>query len=234
MSPLVAARKLIALLTVLTGFAVALVVAGASPASASSEAYDFLSRVNASRQAHGLKPLAMKSDLVNVAYGWTKHMADNNSLAHNPNLTTQVKNWQSVGENVGVGPDVKSIEDAFMASTHHRENILDPGYTEVGIATVRDSQGQLWVTQDFRQPYKTASTTTTKRTASTTTTRRSATTSSPRTVVATPRRLASQPVTVRNPLAERLAAITKAGAQPAADPLARAFSYVSTMAALTS
>lgn len=228
MSPRVAARKLIALLTVLAGFTMALVVAGAAPASASSEAYDFLSRINASRSANGLKPLAMKSDLVSVAAGWTSHMADNNSLAHNPNLTTQVKNWQSVGENVGVGPDVKSIEDAFMNSTRHRENILDPGYTEVGIATVRDSQGQLWVTQDFRQPYKTT-TTTTKRTSTTTATASTA----PRTAVAAPRRTASQSLTVRNPLAQRLAQLTKAGARPAADPVARAFSYISTMAALT-
>jgi len=142
---LVAVRKALALVTVLAGFAVSLVLA-AAPANASSEAYDFLSRVNASRQAHGLKPLTMKSDLVSVAAGWTQHMADNNALAHNPNLTTQVKNWQAVGENVGVGPTVKDIEDAFMASTHHRENILDSSYTEVGIATVRDSSGQLWVT----------------------------------------------------------------------------------------
>lgn len=230
MSRYVAVRKLLALLTALTGFAVAFVVAGAAPASASSEAYDFLSRVNSSRSAHGLKPLAMKSDLVSVAYSWTKHMAANNSLAHNPNLTTQVKNWQSVGENVGVGPDVKSIEDAFMASTHHRDNILDPGYTEVGIATVRDSQGQLWVTQDFRQPYKTTSTTTT--TTRRPTTHRSTTSIAPRTTSTAPRSVTSRPVVVRNPLAERLAQLTKAGTS-ATDPVARAFSYVSTMAALT-
>jgi hypothetical protein len=30
-------------------------------------------------------------------------MGEQNSLYHNPSLTTQVTNWQSVGENVGYG-----------------------------------------------------------------------------------------------------------------------------------
>jgi hypothetical protein len=226
--PLLAAvRKVLALVTVLAGFAVSLVIA-AAPAGASSEAYDFLSRVNSARSAHGLKPLAMKSDLVDVAYSWTKHMAANNSLAHNPNLTTQVKNWQAVGENVGVGPTVKDIEDAFMASTHHRENILDPAYTEVGIATVRDSSGQLWVTQDFRQPMRSTSTTTTTQPRTTTHT----TSTAPRTTTAA-RPTSRTPVVVRNPLADRLAQLTKSHAAAAGDPLVRAMTYVTTMAQLT-
>lgn len=230
MSRSVVVRKVLALCTVSAAFAVALVVTAAAPASASSESYSFLSKVNASRQANGLKPLTMKSDLVNVAYNWTKSMASKNSLAHNPNLTSQVKNWQAVGENVGVGPDVKSIQDAFMSSAKHRANILDRDFTEAGFATVRDSKGQLWVTQVFRQPYKTATTTASKPAP-----QRATTTAAPRTTaVTTPRAVTSRPVVVRNPLAERLAQLTKAPAAAPSDPLARAFSYVSTMAALTS
>lgn len=221
-------RKVLALVAVLAGLAVSLVVS-AAPAGASSEAYDFLSRVNASRQAHGLKPLAMKSDLVNVAYGWSKHMADNNTLAHNPNLTTQVKNWQAVGENVGVGPTVKDIEDAFMASTHHRENILDPSYTEVGIATVRDANGQLWVTQDFRQPMTTSTASAPR------TTTRTTTTSTPQHHATAPSTGSRVPVAVRSALAERLAQITRVrAAQAGADPVAKALGYVTAMATLTS
>lgn len=230
MSRSVVVRKVLALCSVFAAFAVALVVTAATPASASSESYSFLSKVNASRQANGLKPLTMRSDLVNVAYNWTKNMASKDSLAHNPNLTSQVKNWQAVGENVGVGPDVKSIQDAFMNSAKHRANILDRDFTEAGFATVRDSKGQLWVTQVFRQPYKTATTTT----ASKPTTQRASTPAAPRTTTVTaPRPVTSRPVVVRNPLAERLAQLSKAPATTASDPLARAFSYVSTMAALT-
>ena len=234
MSLLAAVRKTIALLSVLVGVGISLVIASAPAGAATSDAYDFLSRVNSARQAHGLKPLTMKSDLVSVAQSWSQHMADNNSLSHNPNLTSQVKNWQAVGENVGVGPTVKDIEDAFMNSTHHRENILDPGYTEVGIGTVRDSKGQLWVTQDFRQPMHTTTTTTTRRT--TTTTTHHATTApvhhaaAPRRTVATTR----VPATVRNPLAARLAQIQKLrAAQGASDPVAQALSYVQAMTQLT-
>lgn len=228
MSLLAAPRRALALATVVAGLAVTLLIAGAAPASAGSEAYSFLSKVNSSRQAHGLRPLTMRSDLVSVAYSWTKHMADKDSLAHNPNLTSQVKNWKAVGENVGVGPDVKSIEDAFMDSAHHRANILDHDFTEVGIATVRDSRGQLWVTQVFRQPFKASTTTVSKTTAP-----RASTATAPRGTAAAPRAVTSRPVVLRNALAERLAQLRKAQATPSADPLARAFSYVSTMAALT-
>jgi hypothetical protein len=226
-SLLAGVRKALALLSVLSGIALSLVVVGASPAGASSESYDFLSRVNASRQAHGLRSLTMRSDLVSVAYNWTQHMAANNSLEHNPRLTSQVKNWQSVGENVGVGPTVKDIEDAFMNSAHHRENILDPGYTEVGIATVRDSRGQLWVTQDFRQPMHTSTASTPRTTTTTTTT-------APRHRASAPRTVVHAPASARSSLASRLAQISRTGsAQGAGDPVAKALKYVSTMAALT-
>src|SRR5204862_1717148 len=61
------------------------------------------------------------------------------------------------GENVGVGPNVDSLEDAFMNSPEHRANILDSDYTEIGIGTAVGKDGRLYVTQDFRQPMHSSS-----------------------------------------------------------------------------
>ena len=60
-------------------------------------------------------------------------MASSNTLKHNPNLTSQVKGWHYVGENVGVGGDVSSLHAAFMASAPHKANILDKDYTQIGV-----------------------------------------------------------------------------------------------------
>jgi hypothetical protein len=41
------------------------------------------------------------------------------------------------------------IWQAFMGSSQHRTNILDPDFTHVGVGVVIDINGQLWVTQRF-------------------------------------------------------------------------------------
>ena len=99
----------------------------------------------------GLPSLAVADDLVAVARRHSVRMADAADLHHNPDLATEVTGWQKVGENVGRGPRVEPIHDAFMNSPGHRENILDPDWTEIGIGVeVRD--GTVWVTEVFREP----------------------------------------------------------------------------------
>jgi hypothetical protein len=141
--------------TVTIGSSLALV--GATHAVAASADYQFLSDVNSSRQQHGLKPLTMVSDLHSVATRWSQHMASQGNISHNPNLQSQGGDWQEIGENVGVGPSESSIEQAFMNSPAHRDNILNGDYTEVGIGTATGSDGRLYVTQDFRKPMHSSS-----------------------------------------------------------------------------
>jgi uncharacterized protein YkwD len=111
----------------------------------------YLHAINAERQSHGLAPLVPRHSLNVVADAWAAHMATSGTLAHNPNLASSVSNWQSVGENVGMGPDVASLDNAFWNSSAHRANILDPSYQDVGIGAVQ-SQGVIWITVDFRDP----------------------------------------------------------------------------------
>ena len=57
--------------------------------------------------------------------------------------------WHIWGENVGYTPqDVTSIQEAFMGSPPHRSNILNRGFRQVAIGTVR-VDGTLWVTVFF-------------------------------------------------------------------------------------
>jgi hypothetical protein len=127
-------------------------IALAAPASAvTSDASAYLARINAERVNHGLPALTMRSDLNSVAQGWANHMASAGLLSHNPNLTSQVANWQTVGENVGEGPDVPTLDTAFWNSPEHKANILDSSYKDVGIGTTF-ANGVLWITVDFRRP----------------------------------------------------------------------------------
>lgn len=117
---------------------------------APSEA-DFLARLDSARSAAGLGSLAARDDLVDVARRHSEDMATQHRLYHNPSLQSQVTGWQRVGENVGTGSDVASVHDAFMQSPVHRDDILSPYFTEVGIGVVWDGS-TLWVTEVFRQP----------------------------------------------------------------------------------
>src|SRR3954451_1444321 len=112
----------------------------------------FVADTNSARSSHGLRHYAVSGDLNSVARRWAAHMAAHHQLAHNPSFTSQVCCWSHVGENVGGGSSVSSIQRAFMASSPHRSNILSSSYTQVGIGTARGSDGRLYVDELFRRP----------------------------------------------------------------------------------
>jgi hypothetical protein len=139
----------------------ALTVATPGTAFAASNygmASQFIARVNSARAANGQAPYAVMSDLTSIAIQHSAAMASGQSLYHNPSLTTEVANWQAVGENVGEGPDVNDVAVAFMQSPEHRANILDHDFTQIGVGVSVDKNGIVWVTEDFRKPMYSPST----------------------------------------------------------------------------
>jgi hypothetical protein len=209
---------------------------GASRAAATEDrdAAAFVAKMNAVRQEHGLRPYAVATDLATVARRHSQEMAAKQSLYHNKNLGTEVGNWQVVGENVGDGGSVDSLHTAFMNSPEHRANILAKDYTQVGIGTVRDSNGVLWVTEVFRLPYRapvvTAPTSTTRAT------RPAPRAVAPRPVVKAAARTVAKPAArkaVAVPLRPTAGAFLTALAPAGGDPLSQALTYADAMAALT-
>jgi len=195
--------------------------------SSSSMEQEFVSDMNAARAQAGLPGYAVSWDLVSIARQHSADMASSNTLYHNPNLTTQVQNWRAVGENVGVGPSVSAIQNAFMNSTEHRDNILDHDFTQVGVG-VAYVNGRVWVTEDFRQPMN------------------AGTASAPAPVAAAPAppapvsALAPVAAVVNTPAAPtpaqqldaRLAVMNRHAAPRAGDPLAEAFDFARVMTSL--
>ena len=142
------------LATAATGvvFATASATVCASTAHAGDSSASFLGHLNGLRSQHGLAPLSLTSDLTSVATEHSNLMAAQGTIFHNGVLRTQISNWQTVGENVGMGDSAASIDDAFDASPGHFANEINSSYTQVGIGVATAQDGTIFVTLDFRRP----------------------------------------------------------------------------------
>ena len=133
---------------------VALTVAVAFVAPAKADANvdeaQFFADLNVVRARAGVAPLATDGQLISVARAWSAQMASAGGLSHNPSLGAQVSDWRSLGENVGTGSDVATIEAALEASPQHYRNMVDPNFQYVGVGVV-EARGSVWVTEDFKQ-----------------------------------------------------------------------------------
>ncbi|MEM7284963.1 MAG: CAP domain-containing protein [Actinomycetota bacterium] len=110
----------------------------------------FVDHINAERAAAGLGPLTLDTSMRDAARSWTYWMAENVTLAHADDIVTGApSDWTKVGENVGRGGSLDAVMDAFMASPSHAANVLDPGYTLVGIGVVWTDDGRLYTTHRF-------------------------------------------------------------------------------------
>jgi uncharacterized protein YkwD len=107
-------------------------------------------------------------DVAQVARGWSDTMAKTRDFHHNPDFTKQTCCWTTIGENIayfgpytfvgGFGTD-GTIEGAadllmqmWMDSGGHRRNIMDAGYTQVGLGVTVDANNVVWATAVFRRP----------------------------------------------------------------------------------
>jgi uncharacterized protein YkwD len=103
---------------------------------------------NRARRAAGLSPLRIDPQLSRVAEVHSYWMQRKDQLFHSNRLGWKVTNWVRIGENVGFGNSIESLQSAFMNSPAHRQNILDPSFTYVGIS-VRPEGDRLWITVLF-------------------------------------------------------------------------------------
>lgn len=126
--------------------AVQLVASAPSP----GEESQFVGRINSLRASKGLSQLSVSGELVGVARNWTERMVEAGQISHNPNLGSQVGgNWTKLGENVGVGYDVDGLMQAFINSSAHYANLVDPAWTHVGVGVVYGPDGRMYTTHNF-------------------------------------------------------------------------------------
>jgi uncharacterized protein YkwD len=116
------------------------------------EQWASLDMINSSRAQAGRRPVEFHGDLWFKAQGWSDRLAADGYL-HHSNLPDGLGHlpWRKLGENVGVGNSLGGVHNAFMSSTGHRNNILDPAFTQSAVGVSRDIFGRYWVAQEFMQ-----------------------------------------------------------------------------------
>jgi hypothetical protein len=231
------ARILVTFIVTLTGGTAVALLAPTSAFAESTYSMEaqFVGDMNAARQAAGLAPYSVAYDLTSVARQHSAAMASQQSLYHNPGLTTEIHNWQAVGENVGEGPTVSDIHTAFMQSPEHRANILDHDFTQVGVGVSVDKNGIIWVTEDFREPMQSTTTAAPVHHSSGSASAASApsTASSSVSTVSSPTAAPAPTASPRAVLLHRLHDLRRAHAHHSGgDPVSQSFAYVSMLTTL--
>jgi hypothetical protein len=125
--------------------------AGALPAAADgSEEVELFLLINDARQEAGLEPLMADIGLIASARGHTSGMVEMGELFHSSSgeLTSYASDWELLGENVGRGPRVEAIHQAFMESESHRANVLGD-FDRLGVGIARADDGTLFATVVF-------------------------------------------------------------------------------------
>ncbi|WP_263409318.1 CAP domain-containing protein [Terriglobus tenax] len=141
------------------------VIAGRTVHAQSSLAERYLFQaLNQERTQAGLSPLHWDQHLYSAARYHAGQMAAAGAITHQfegePDLSERVASAGGhvsvVAENVAMAPTAVRVHDGWMHSPHHRENILDPRVTSVGIAVVARGR-ELYAVQDFSRDVPTLS-----------------------------------------------------------------------------
>jgi uncharacterized protein YkwD len=126
-----------------------------------------LDLTNKERAKKKLAPLKPNAVLCRVARAHSANMAKQNQMNHvldgkNPAERTLEAGYdykhvgENLGESVGDPPPPAAVVRGWMNSQHHRDNILKPEFTEIGLGIARSGRGNVYFTQLFGTPKKKA------------------------------------------------------------------------------
>lgn len=111
-----------------------------------------VSLTNARRAAHGVKPLRIARCPRRFAAPWARHMARTHTMVHHSSLTPLLRcgSAHTAGENIAAGfTSARSVVRAWMSDKGHRDNLLNPSFTRIGVAGARLGHGATYAIQDF-------------------------------------------------------------------------------------
>ncbi len=108
---------------------------------------------NSSRTANGVPALGWHSTLASFAQSWAAHMAATGVLSHQDLMPVlDAGGFNTVGENILMNPPsytADQMEQAWMNSSGHRANILNPSFTTVGVGIATSADGTVWTSVVF-------------------------------------------------------------------------------------
>lgn len=119
---------------------------------------EMLELINNERALQGLEPLEADVRLTKIARYHSQEMIDLNYFSHvSPRLgslmnrlkTIGVKGQEGQGENIVASSSIELAFVQLMTSPEHKENMLNPNYTHIGIGIRDGGEYGKMVTQDF-------------------------------------------------------------------------------------
>ena len=142
-------RKSFKLIEIFFGFGTMLMFSVAMPTSASFEPAispgSLISVVNQDRQKYNLPALHESEQLTSAALAKARDILEKDYFAHlSPEgllpwdfIHDQGFDYQFAGENLAINyTNSFELETAFLNSPHHRDNLLSPLFTDIGVAVV--------------------------------------------------------------------------------------------------
>ncbi|MDK2822264.1 MAG: hypothetical protein PWQ67_22 [Clostridia bacterium] len=118
---------------------------------------EMLNYINQARKEAGVAPLKMTPQLVELARLKSLDMIEKNYFAHtSPTYGSPFDmmkkfgiSYSTAGENLAGHYSVPGAHDALMNSSGHRQNILNPSFTHIGIGIVKGGPYGMMFTQLF-------------------------------------------------------------------------------------
>ena len=139
-------------------------VLAAPRAAPSSTELALLDLTNADRARHGLRPVELDPPVLEIARRRAAAQLTNGPLSHDDGggglafvglLAESGVAYRLAGENLArwvaadpAGPE--RVQRAWMESSAHRENILDPTFDRLAIGAAHDERGRIAFAQIFR------------------------------------------------------------------------------------
>jgi uncharacterized protein YkwD len=119
---------------------------------------DCLALTNKARAAAGIAPLTIDNRITAAAVAHSTEQATRKTMTHTgrngsnagSRMAAQGYRWSMWAENIGGGqPDCASVVGAWMNSSGHRANILNPVFVHLGVGAVKGSNGVIYWTMDL-------------------------------------------------------------------------------------
>ncbi len=124
-----------------------------------------LDRVNQERRARDLPPVRRNDTLDQIANFYACRLIDGGFFSHvdpydDSRIDTRAADfgyaYRKIGENLAAGQiSVEQVLRDWMDSAGHRANILDPEFTEIGLAVRLGGQHGVYWVQEFGRPLAT-------------------------------------------------------------------------------
>ncbi|WIM67359.1 CAP domain-containing protein [Corynebacterium breve] len=114
---------------------------------------DLIAETNRARVAEGLAPLKPMNEINNIAQNWANNMAKRDVLVHSSDYHAQYpQGWTKAAENIlttGAHADADYMIDMWLNSPGHRQNMMNPAITHVGVGIATTNDGQQYAVQNF-------------------------------------------------------------------------------------